>query len=185
VRVVLGGSRQLSFLPEDVVDNLNSWMRDDVEFLVGEAQGTDAKFQEFLNFSEYSNVKVFYSGDYVRHNFGNWDVERVESGIKTKSHAMHAAKDRNMTLLADTGLMIWDTSSAGTISNLVDLLQQEKPCQMYVAGEDSHLYYLKNLEDLERWRTRYPKVFDEADKRLRAFSKRVLRTKTQQGPTLF
>ena len=47
MKVVLGGSRQLSFLPEEVMDNLNSWMRDGVEFLVGEAKGTDAKFQEF------------------------------------------------------------------------------------------------------------------------------------------
>ena len=185
MRVVLGGSRQLSFLPEDVVDSLNSWMRDGVEFFVGEAQGTDAKFQEFLNFSKYRNVKVFYSGDYARHNVGKWDVERVESGIKSKSHAMHAAKDRNMTLLADTGLMIWDTSSAGTISNLVDMLRQEKPCQMYVAGEDSNLYYLRNLEDLDRWKVRYPKVFVEAEKRLKAFSKRSLRTNNPQDPTLF
>jgi hypothetical protein len=32
VKVVLGGSRQLSFIPEEVMDNLNSWMREGVEF---------------------------------------------------------------------------------------------------------------------------------------------------------
>ena len=139
MKVVLGGSRQLSFIPEEVMDSLNSWMRDEVQFLVGEAKGTDAKFQEFFKFSQYKNVKIYYSGDHVRHNFGNWDTEKVDSGLKSKSHAMHAAKDRTMTALANTGLMIWDTLSAGTLSNLIDLLDNGKLCQMYVAGEDSNL----------------------------------------------
>lgn len=185
MKVVLGGSRQLSFLPEEVMDNLNSWMRDGVEFLVGEAKGTDAKFQEFFKFSKYDKVKIYYSGDYVRHNFGNWETEKIDSGLKSKSHAMHAAKDRTMTLLADTGLMIWDTLSAGTLSNLIDLLNQGKHCQMYVAGEDSNLYYLNSASDLDRWNERYPEVFDEAEKRLKTFAKRALKSEPVEDQTLF
>jgi len=185
VKVVLGGSRQLSFIPEEVMDSLNSWMREGVEFLVGEAKGTDAKFQEFFKFSKYSNVKIYYSGDYVRHNFGNWETEKIDSGLKTKSHAMHAAKDRTMTALADTGLMIWDTLSAGTLSNLIDLLNQGKPCQMYVAGEDSNLYYLNTEKDLGRWAERYPEVFEEAEKRLKTFAKRASKNEDTEGQTLF
>lgn len=185
MRVVLGGSRQLSFLPEEVMDNLNSWMRDGVEFLIGEAKGTDAKFQEFFKFSKYDKVKIYYSGDYVRHNFGNWETEKIESGLKSKSHAMHAAKDRTMTLLADTGLMIWDTLSAGTLSNLIDLLNQGKPCQIFVAGEDSNLYYLNSKKDLDKWEERYPEVFEEAEKRLKTFAKRASKNEMDESQTLF
>jgi hypothetical protein len=86
---------------------------------------------------------------------------------------MHAAKDREMTAQADTGLMIWDTLSAGTLSNILDLLDQGKACQMYVAGDDSHLYYLNNLGDTSKWREKYPEVFEEAEKRLKTFAKRA------------
>ena len=185
MKVVLGGSRHLSFIPEEVMENLNSWMREGADFFVGEAKGTDAKFQEFFKFSKYRNVKIYYSGDYVRHNFGNWETEKIDSGIKTKSHAMHAAKDRTMTALADTGLMIWDGLSAGTLSNLIDLLNQGKPCQIYVAGEDSNLYYLNSEKDLERWAERYPEVFEEAEKRLKTFAKRASKSEIDEGLTLF
>lgn len=185
MKVVLGGSRQLSFIPDEVLENLNSWMREGVEFLVGEAKGTDAKFQEFFKYSKYEKVKIYYSGDYVRHNFGNWQTEKIESGLKSKSHAMHAAKDRTMTSLADTGLMIWDTLSAGTLSNLIDLLHQGKQCQMYVAGEDSNLYYLKTSDDLNRWRDIYPDVFTEAEKRLKTYARRTSRDEKSDEQTLF
>jgi ssDNA-specific exonuclease RecJ len=121
----------------------------------------------------------------VRHNFGNWETEKIDSGLKTKSHAMHAAKDRTMTALADTGLMIWDTLSAGTLSNLIDLLNQGKPCQIYVAGEDSNLYYLNTEKDLDRWAERYPEVFEEAEKRLKTFAKRASKNEDTEGQTLF
>lgn len=172
MKVVLGGSRHLSFLPEDVMDSLKSWMRDEVEFMLGEAKGMDAKFQEFFKAANYDKVTIYYSGEYPRHNFGNWNAIHVNSGLKSKSHAMHAAKDRDMTRLADSGLMMWDTLSAGTISNLIDLLGQGKKCQMFVAGQDSNLYFLNKPEDLQKWEERFPEVFQEAHKRLAAFSKR-------------
>lgn len=185
MKVVLGGSRHLSFLPEDVMDSLKSWMRDEVEFMLGEAKGMDAKFQEFFKAANYDKVTIYYSGEYPRHNFGNWNAIHVNSGLKSKSHAMHAAKDRDMTRLADSGLMMWDTLSAGTISNLIDLLGQGKKCQMFVAGQDSNLYYLNSVEDLEKWQESYPEVFSEAYKRLEAFSKRNAKKLESNDQTLF
>jgi DNA-binding ferritin-like protein (Dps family) len=185
MKIVLGGSRQLSFLPDDVMENLDSWMRDDAQFLLGEAKGTDAKFQEYFKFRKYKNIQIFYSGDFPRHNFGDWPTLKIESGLKSKSHAMHAAKDREMTALADTGLMMWDTLSAGTLSNILDLLDQGKACQMYVAGDDSHLYYLNNLGDTSKWREKYPEVFEEATKRLRTYAKRASKNSPETEQTLF
>ena len=64
----------------------------------------------------------------IRNNLGNWQVEKVESGLKSKSSAVHAFKDRKMSQIADVGLMIWDCKSAGTLSNVIDLLEQGKNC---------------------------------------------------------
>jgi len=186
VKIVLGGSRQLTVLPDEVMDCLNSWCRDDYEFLIGDAKGTDAKFQHYLHLEKkYPNVKVYFSGDVARHNLGNWEAIRIDSGLKSKGHALHTAKDRVMTKSADEGLMIWDTLSAGTLANVIDLLQQGKQCQMYTYGEDKHLYSIKEERDLDRWRGSYPELFEEAKKRLEAYRKRTSKQIDSNVETLF
>lgn len=185
MKVILGGSRRLSFLPDEVIDSLRAWMHEDAEFLLGEAKGTDAKFQEYLASSKYNSVKVYFSGDYARHNYGNWDSVKVESGLKSKSHAMHSAKDRIMTSFADTGLMMWDTLSVGTISNVIHLLSQGKSCLFYVAGDHSNLFHFNEIENLDGWTDKYPEVFAEATKRLQSYLKRISRIDSQSDHTLF
>jgi len=88
-----------------------------------------------------------------------------------------------MTALADTGLMIWDTLSSGTISNLIDLLNQRKPYQIYVPGEDSNLYYLFTEKYLGP--ECYQEVFEEAEKRFRTFAKRTSKSEIYEDQTLF
>lgn len=185
MKIVLGGSRQLSVLPDEVIDSISLWCRDEGQFLIGDAKGTDAKFQQHLQSKNYSNVQIYYSGDEVRHNLGNWKIIRIDSGLKSKGHALHTAKDREMTKVADTGLMIWDTLSAGTLANVIDLLQQGKNCQMFTFGEDSNLFYLKDLSDLDRWRDMYPELFEESEKRLASYVKRVLKKEINDQNLLF
>ncbi len=183
--VVLGGSRHLSIIPEDVIDSLQSWIRQEANIILGDAKGTDAKFQEYLSVENYRNVEIFYSGDHARHNLGNWQTRNIDSGLKSKSHAMYTAKDREMTKIADTGLMMWDRQSPGTLSNVIDLLNQGKSCQMFVAGDDANLYPLNHLEDLEKWQSNIPEVFDEAYARLKAHKKRTVKMTEQSEQTLF
>jgi hypothetical protein len=185
MKVVLGGSRHLSFIPEDVISSLNTWINDEVFFIIGEAKGTDAKIQEYLNYKKYENVIIYFSGDSPRHNFGNWPVVKIDSGLKSKGHAMHTAKDREMTKNADEGLMIWDRLSVGTFSNIIDLLSQSKPCQMFIAGEDSNLYHLSSLKDLDRWKEYVPEVFEEATNRLHSYSKRIAKKELPVDEKLF
>ena len=185
MKVVLGGSRHLSFLPEDAIDSLSAWMRDDAHFLLGDASGTDAKFQEFLAHKHYEHVTIYFSGDFARHNLGGWQSEHIDSGLKSKGHAMHTAKDRDMTKMANTGLMIWDTASPGTIANVIDLLTQGKPCQLFVAGNDANLYHFAEPEDLAVWEDRHPEVFEESHKRLVAHAKRVGKREPSAQDTLF
>jgi hypothetical protein len=185
MKVVLGGSRHLSFLPDEALDSLASWMREGASFYVGDASGTDSKFQEFLLHRRYAHVTVFFSGDFVRHNAGSWPTERVESGLKSKGHALHTAKDRVMTAEVDTGLMIWDTASPGTIANVIDLLVKGKPCQLFVAGSDAHLYHFHSVAELTGLETRYPDIFQEARKRLAAHAKRTAKAPPQSEQTLF
>jgi hypothetical protein len=172
MKVVLGGSRHLEYVPQEVAERLIEWMAATCEFLVGDAPGTDRAFQRFLQSENYPAVKVFTSAEEIRNNLGNWQVEKVESGLKGKSNAVHAFKDRRMSQIADFGLMIWDCKSAGTLSNLIDLIDQGKNCFIWIAP-DSELHQFDDSISLEKWMENYPDVRDEAMKRLSMFHKRA------------
>ena len=185
MKIVLGGSRHLEFIPTEIADRLVEWIENSSEFLVGDAPGTDRAFQLFLSSKKYPDVTVYTSADEIRNNLGSWEVEKVESGLKSKSSAVHAFKDRKMTERADMGLMIWDCESAGTLSNVIDLLDQGKNCFIWVAP-DSELYQFDNSASLEKWMESYPEVRDEAQKRLSTFYKREAKRIGQDSqPELF
>jgi len=185
MKIVLGGSRHLEFIPNEIADRLLEWMDNSSEFLVGDAPGTDRAFQIFLSNKKYSSVTVYTSADDVRNNLGNWRVEKVESGLKSKSNAVHAFKDRKMSQITDIGLMIWDCKSAGTLSNVIDLIGQGKNCFIWVAP-DSDLYQFDNSPSLEKWMENYSEVRDEALKRLSTFQKRESkRVSLDSQPDLF
>jgi len=101
MKIVLGGSRHLEFIPTEIADRLVEWIEDSSEFLVGDAPGTDRAFQLFLSSKKYPEVTVYTSADEIRNNLGGWAVEKVESGLKSKSSAVHAFKDRKMSERAD------------------------------------------------------------------------------------
>lgn len=47
-KVMLGGSKRIGRLPDQVVELLESFMKEGVHFVCGDAQGTDYAFQVFL-----------------------------------------------------------------------------------------------------------------------------------------
>lgn len=57
---------------------------------------------------------------------GHWPVQRVETSHSPGSRAFFTAKDIRMAELADIGLMVWDTKSTGTLSNVIELLARRK-----------------------------------------------------------
>ena len=90
-----------------------------------------------------------------------------------------------MSEVADIGLMIWDCKSAGTLSNVIDLIEQGKNCYVWVAP-DSDLYQFDNSDSLNHWMESYPEVRDEALKRLSTFRKReIKRVSENSQPGLF
>ena len=98
---------------------------------------------------------------------------------------MHAFKDRHMCKLSESGIMIWDCQSAGTLSNVIDLVRQGKSCYVWVAPE-SDLYQFDNLKSLENWMNAYEEVKNESLKRLVKFEKReIKRSSTNSQPDLF
>lgn len=171
IKVVLGGSRKLGFMPEEVAARIEDYINLGAEFLVGDAPGIDTVFQAILNSNGYRNVTVLSSAEFIRNNVGNWDTKYIDSGLKSKSHARHAAKDRFMTSEAEAGIMIWDKESAGTLANVIDLVNSGKPCLLFIAG-DNELINLETPSTLEVVLSDYQDVKEEAEQRLNAYERR-------------
>ncbi len=169
--VVLGGSRHLEFIPAEVATRLQDFMDESAQFCVGDAPGSDRAFQKYLLSFNYQEVNVFSSAGEVRNNLGNWPSENIDSGMKTKSSAVHAFKDRHMTKIADIGIMVWDGESAGTLSNVLDLLDNGKECYIYL-GVEKEFFKVDNKNSLIKLLTKYPDSLEEASKRLETFRNR-------------
>jgi hypothetical protein len=182
---ILGGSRHIFNLPSEVKDLLDEKVSANESFYIGDAPGADTSFQSFFAKKQYKNVKVFSSAGYIRNNVGNWDWELIDSGLKSKSNSVHAFKDRHMCKVSNSGIMIWDCRSAGTLSNVIDLVRQGKNCFIWVAP-DSDLYQFDNQISLDKWMNAFQVVRDEALKRLAKFEKReIKRGSLNLQPDLF
>lgn len=185
MKIVLGGSRHLEYIPSEVSERLIEWIEESHDLLLGDAPGSDSAFQLFLKSRNYRSVTIYTSADEVRNNLGQWPVNKVDSGLKSKSNAVHAYKDRKMSESANLGLMIWDCKSAGTLSNVIDLISQGKNCYVWVAPE-SEFYQFDNKKSLEDWMMQFTEVRDEAIKRLSSFKKREQKRKLEESqPNLF
>ena len=169
--VVLGGSRYVHSLPYEIETLLINGIQNSNKYFVGDAPGIDTAFQEFLRKKSYQYVKVFSSAGYIRNNLGNWESELIDAGLKSKSNAVHAFKDRHMCTMADRGMMIWDGKSAGTLSNVIDLVAQGKSCDIWVA-QNSELINFDSSSDLDKWSSDFPDALIEAKKRLSTFYNR-------------
>jgi probable addiction module antidote protein len=120
--VFIGGSRNVSRLPAQVQERLNNVVQVGAQIIVGDANGADKAVQKFLTERDYPRVTVFCSGNECRNNVGHWDTRHIEAPRDAKGFDFYAAKDRIMAREADYGLMIWDGKSAGTILNILRLI---------------------------------------------------------------
>jgi hypothetical protein len=181
---ILGGSRHIVNLPSEVKVLLDEKVSTNEFFNIGDAPGSDTSFQSFFANKQYKNIKIFSSAGYIRNNVGNWDWELIDSGLKSKSNSVHAFKDRYMCKISNSGIMIWDCQSAGTLSNVIDLVESGKSCRIWVAL-DAELYNFDNLPSLEKWLKQYPDVTKEAYKRLNTFRRREAKRTKSGPPALF
>ena len=183
MKIALGGTRMVDQIPEQARLLLDSFIETDAEFLIGDARGIDSAFQIYLARKNYKKVRIYTSAPGLRNNIGNWPSERIESGLKS-GHAMHSAKDRHITEIADLGLMIWDSSSAGTLANVIDFVEQGKGC--YVMDLlTSNLIRLEDSSSLERYLSDFLTVENEARKRLKRHRKKLKKTLKENEEVLF
>jgi hypothetical protein len=129
--IFIGGSRDITVLPDPAIDRICSIVAQEHGILIGDAPGVDAEVQGLLAGYAYEHVGVFHVGKEPRHNLGDWAAYHVPPPPGARGFAVHAEKDREMARRANYGLMIWDGVSPGTFLNVLRLALIASPCVIY------------------------------------------------------
>lgn len=149
-KVFIAGSMNIKHLDPKVKERIDNIVSQDFEVIVGDADGADTSIQWHLFNLGRAKTTVFCSGQSPRNNVGEWPVETVETKHAAGSRAFFTAKDLRMAEIADFGLMIWDTKSTGTLSNVIELLVRKKKSVVFVnkAKAFKNVGTVEQLEEL-------------------------------------
>lgn len=145
--VFVAGSIKIKELDDLVKDRLDKIIDSDFSIIVGDADGADASVQKYLLSKHADRTIVFHSGAKPRNNLGHWFAQAVRSHFKAGSREFYTAKDLEMAKAADYGLMIWDGESTGTLSNVIELLKQDKKSIVYLTNSKSFV----RVTDVEKF----------------------------------
>jgi len=165
-KVFVGGSRRIIRLHPEVVLRLDRMLASKASILVGDANGADKSVQHFLKTKEYREVEVFCSGDECRNNVGDWRLRRVAVQSRKRDFDFYAAKDQLMSREADSGLMLWDGKSAGTLMNALRLVRQGKRVSIF----EAHRNRFQELQNESEWKDFFSGCSDEVKRRIEKLS---------------
>lgn len=171
MRVFIAGSMNIKHLDPKVKERIDNIVAQDFEVVVGDADGADTSIQQYLFNYGVTKTTVFCSGERPRNNVGHWPVQRVDTTHAQGSRAFFTAKDIRMAELADIGLMIWDTKSTGTLSNVIELLARKKKSVVFVnkAKVFKNIASVEQLEDLISFMSEHAKK--KADEKIKLFNR--------------
>lgn len=144
--VFIGGPRAVSRLNKTIRQQLDELIAKNCEFYIGDANGTDRAVQQYLADRHYPHVTVFCM-DQCRNNVGNWPTNRWSSTSAKRDYNYFSVKDREMASRARCGLMLWDGKSRGTLQNILNLRETDKPVRVYLVTTKA-FYTVRSEDDL-------------------------------------
>jgi len=132
---------------------------------IGDANGVDSAIQEILLNKKYKKVKVYCAGNYPRNNIGGWEIVTIQTDHKPNTRLYFTAKDIEMANNCNFGLMVWDSNSTGTLSNVLELLQQKKTSVIFV-NKLKKFFNVSNIAEFENLVSiMSDSAFDKANKK--------------------
>ncbi|EBG0945680.1 hypothetical protein ABV290_003069 [Escherichia coli] len=147
--VFVAGSITIKKLDPLIVERLKKIVDKNFNVIVGDASGVDSSVQLELKQLGYSATTVFTSDAKPRNNFGAWPVKLVKSNFRPGTRDFYTAKDIKMAETADCGLMVWDTKSPGTLSNVIELLSRKKNSAVFI-NKTREFVLIKEPKDIDK-----------------------------------
>lgn len=135
--IFFSGSRSISRLTLQVRERIENIIHKNLDIVIGDANGADKAIQRFLLENNYEQVHVYCSGGRYRNNLGNWHIVQVDSNEMGRE--FYAEKDKKMAEIADYGFILWDGKSIGSLNNIAELLQKNKPSLVYYSPKKEFL----------------------------------------------
>lgn len=145
--VFLSGSRKISRLNDEIRQRLDNMVEKKLDIITGDANGADKAMQSYLAELHYPHVTVFHVGAAPRNNIGDWPTRKVETDKRLSGRHFYAQKDKEMSGLAEFGLVLWDGNSSGSVQNMIWLISGGKTVVLYHSPQ-KRFYSFKTEEDL-------------------------------------
>lgn len=171
--IFISGSISIKKIDGAVLSRIDCIIEKNFNIIVGDADGIDLLIQKYLHEKKYSNVCIYCSGDSsdIRNNIGDWPIISVQTKSPKGTRDFYTAKDIQMSKDADYGLMIWNKKSPGTLSNVVEMIKQNKKSRVFLTkekqfiriNEPENVHHLIQLMDI--------KSIKEADNKIKLSSK--------------
>ena len=128
-KVFISGSISIKSLTKYNMMFLEHFLEDNPTILIGDAFGVDKAVQQILADRNYRSVIVYFSGEKVRNNIGDWQTKQIPNPENLTGRSRYQLKDKAMADDCDCGLMFWDGKSMGTQHNMACL---ERLGKMYL-----------------------------------------------------
>jgi hypothetical protein len=126
MKIFISGSINIKTLDSQAISLLDSIIANGQTVLIGDAFGVDKLVQQYLFERNYQSVVVYYVGNRIRNNIGNWQTKRISNDNNLTVKSMYQLKDVAMAQDADYGLAIWDGRSRGTKFNIENITKLNK-----------------------------------------------------------
>ena len=165
--VFLSGSRSISRTNDVIRKYLDNLISRRLYVILGDANGADRAMQSYFAEAGYNDVTIYCAGTRCRNNVGGWATKKVEVKPNIKGREFYEQKDREMARQADSGFVLWDGKSFGSITNVFELLKSDKNVVLYF-GPEKEFYELSTIDDLNLILTRCaPKTLEMISKKNR------------------
>lgn len=178
-KIFIGGSRNINCLNEKLRKCLLDITNNNYLVLIGDADGADKAVQQFLSEIKYKDVKIYCSGENCRNNLGNWSIENVKVPANLKGIKYYMEKDKKMAKKAESGFMLWDGKSAGTLNNILELLKENKKTLVYYSP-DNQFFTITGIEDVNNLVNKCDKFFIDRIKKKISMNKAILEIRSKQ-----
>ena len=147
MKVFISGSISIKKLRENDSPFLEQLVEGNRTILIGDAYGLDKAVQEYLYQNDYRNVLVYYSGENIRNNVGNWQTKHILNPDNLTGRALYKLKDKAMGDDCDSALMFWDGKSKGTQQN-IDYLEELDKYYLVLTEDGLYCGNMHNINNM-------------------------------------
>lgn len=126
-------------LPKKIRKELDKYIDEKVNFVVGDAPGIDRQVQNYLNSKNYRNVDIYGPGTKVRYVANkNWKTHPIDAPeYEPYSKEWLAKKDIEMERASTEGFaVILDEGASATRKNIDRLIESNKDVKVYQLNAD-------------------------------------------------